>query len=57
MADIVLIPQVANAYRFGVDMKKFPLIDGIYKYVSQLEPIQRAEPKNQPDAPKEETKK
>jgi maleylacetoacetate isomerase len=57
MADIVLVPQVANAYRYGVDMKKFPTIDKIYQYVSKLEAIQNADPYHQPDTPPEAHKK
>lgn len=30
MADLCLIPQVYNANRFEIDMKKYPLVKGIY---------------------------
>jgi hypothetical protein len=38
-------------------MKKFPIIDKIYQHVSKLEPIQKADPNNQPDTPKDAVKK
>jgi hypothetical protein len=38
-------------------MKKFPTIDKIYHHVSKLEPIQKADPSNQPDTPRDTAKK
>ena len=50
LADIVLVPQVYNAERFGVDMSSFPLISKIAENCRQLEAFERAAPENQPDA-------
>lgn len=50
LADIVLIPQVYNAERFGVDMSTFPLISKIAENCRQLDAFDRASPENQPDA-------
>ncbi|MDM7860077.1 maleylacetoacetate isomerase [Alteromonas sp. ASW11-36] len=50
LADIVLIPQVYNAKRFGVDMTKYPLIASIDENCNELEAFQLAAPENQPDA-------
>jgi maleylacetoacetate isomerase len=50
LADIVLVPQVYNAERFGIDMSEFPLISKIAGNCRQLEPFRLAAPENQPDA-------
>jgi len=49
-ADITLVPQVANANRFKVDLGAFPNILRINANCLALEPFQRAMPANQPDA-------
>jgi len=49
-ADCALVPQVANAHRFKVDLGDFPTIRRINDACVALEPFQRAMPKNQPDA-------
>ena len=49
-ADITLVPQVANANRFKVDLSAFPNILRINANCLALEPFQRAMPANQPDA-------
>lgn len=50
LADIVLVPQVYNAKRFGLDMNKYPLISAIDENCNQLEAFINAAPENQPDA-------
>jgi maleylacetoacetate isomerase len=50
LADIVLVPQVYNALRFGVDMNQYPLINNIYANCNELEAFIAAKPENQPDA-------
>jgi len=50
LADCVLVPQVANANRFKVDLSDFPTIRRINDACLALEPFQRAAPQNQPDA-------
>lgn len=50
MADCTLVPQVANAERFKVDVSAFPTILRINAECQRLEAFQRAAPSNQPDA-------
>ncbi|HEY5928931.1 MAG TPA: maleylacetoacetate isomerase [Burkholderiales bacterium] len=49
-ADICLVPQVANAKRFKVDLTAFPTILRINDNCLALEPFRKAMPANQPDA-------
>jgi maleylacetoacetate isomerase len=49
-ADIALVPQVANANRFNVDLGPFPSIRRINEECLKLEPFSKAMPQNQPDA-------
>lgn len=50
MADLCLVPQVANALRHGVDMKLYPVIVRIDEEARGLDAFKAAEPENQPDA-------
>jgi glutathione S-transferase len=50
MADIFLVPQVANARRLKVPLEKFPKIVAIDAACLKLEGFDRARPENQPDA-------
>lgn len=49
-ADIVLVPQVANAVRYKVDLEPFPVIRRINENCLALEAFRKAMPQNQPDA-------
>jgi maleylpyruvate isomerase len=49
LADIVLVPQVANAVRFKVNLDGFPIIRRINEHCLALEPFKKAMPQNQPD--------
>ena len=49
-ADCALVPQVANARRFKVDLGAFPTIVRIDAACRELEPFKQAAPENQPDA-------
>ncbi len=49
-ADVVLVPQVANARRFQVDLSPFPTIVRIDAACNALEPFRKAAPAVQPDA-------
>ncbi|OTF76610.1 maleylacetoacetate isomerase-like protein [Euroglyphus maynei] len=49
LADFCLVPQVANAIRFKVDMDEFPLLKRLYEFLLTVEPIAKAQPSNQPD--------
>jgi len=50
VADICLVPQVANARRMKVPLDDFPKIVGIDAACLKLEAFDRAQPQNQPDA-------
>lgn len=50
LADIALVPQVANANRFKVDLSRYPAILAINKACLALDAFCRAAPQNQPDA-------
>jgi maleylacetoacetate isomerase len=50
LADICIVPQVYNALRFDVDMKRFPTIDKVYRNCQRLEAFVEAAPENQADA-------
>ena len=52
-ADCLLIPQIYNALRFGVDMTPYPNMVRINRACLALEAFQLAAPENQPDAPKD----
>jgi len=51
LADCCLVPQVYNAVRFGISLKKFPRIRRVNDACMDLEAFQRASPEAQPDAP------
>jgi maleylacetoacetate isomerase len=51
-ADISLVPQVANAKRFKVDLAPFPTIGRIDDECRKREAFRKAAPENQPDAEK-----
>jgi maleylacetoacetate isomerase len=48
IAEIVLVPQVANARRFNVDLAAFPRLVALDAACQALEAFQRAAPENQP---------
>jgi maleylpyruvate isomerase len=50
LADICLVPQVANSGRFGLDLTPWPTIHRIYAACVALPAFERALPGNQPDA-------
>ena len=50
LADVALVPQVANARRFGVDLGPYPTIHRIDAACRELEPFRLAAPENQSDA-------
>jgi maleylpyruvate isomerase len=50
LADICLVPQVANARRFNVPLDNFPKIVAIDAACRELPAFDKARPENQPDA-------
>jgi maleylpyruvate isomerase len=50
LADVYLVPQVANARRLKVPLDRFPKIVGIEAACLKLAAFDRARPENQPDA-------
>ena len=50
LADICLVPQVANARRFKVPLERFPKIVAIDAACAKLAAFEQARPENQPDA-------
>ena len=52
LADICLIPQVANANRFKCALDAFPKVAGIYQHAMKLSAFNDAQPSKQPDFPK-----
>ena len=50
MADMCLVPQVFNAGRFKVDMKRYPMIQRIYDTCMKHPAFDAAQPSKQPDA-------
>jgi maleylacetoacetate isomerase len=50
LADICLVPQVANARRLNVSLDKFPKVVGVEAACLKLPAFDKARPQNQPDA-------
>jgi len=50
LADICLVPQLANARRFGCDLSVYPTLLQIEKTCNGLPPFADAAPEKQPDA-------
>jgi maleylacetoacetate isomerase len=50
LADICLVPQVANARRFNVPLEQFPKIVAVDAACLTLSAFDKARPENQPDA-------
>jgi len=50
LADIVIVPQLLNCRRFGVDMAQFPRLAGIEAACAGLAAFKAAHPDVQPDA-------
>ena len=48
-ADLHLVPQVANARRFGCDLAPYPLLSSIDSACTVLEPFRAARGDRQPD--------
>jgi maleylacetoacetate isomerase len=50
VADLCIVPQLANARRFNVPIQQFPRLLGVEAACQQLEAFDRARPERQPDA-------
>ncbi len=49
LADVCLVPQVANALRFGCDLAGFPRLMAIHAHCLEQSAFQRSAPTEQPD--------
>ncbi|RWS01861.1 hypothetical protein B4U79_10565, partial [Dinothrombium tinctorium] len=49
LADLCLVPQVYNAYRFSVDMSAFPIISSIVQRLNEEEAFKKAHPDSKLD--------
>ena len=49
LADIALVPQVFNSYRYPFDLTPFPTIERIYQACMKLDAFAAADPSSQPD--------
>jgi maleylacetoacetate isomerase len=49
LADVCLIPQIANALRMGCDLSAFPCALSVFQHAKQHPAFVKAEPRNQPD--------
>jgi maleylpyruvate isomerase len=50
LADVCLVPQVANAQRFDFDVSRYATVWRIHDHCMSLEAFEQAKPANQPDA-------
>jgi maleylacetoacetate isomerase len=50
MADVCLVPQVANARRYNCDLEPYPTIRRVEKACLELPAFEQARPERQPDA-------
>jgi maleylpyruvate isomerase len=50
LADLCLVPQLANARRFGVDVNRFPRLQEVEMAAKALKAFADAAPERQPDA-------
>ena len=51
LADVCLVPQMANAHRFNCDVAPYPTLRAICAHLETLPAFARAAPGAQPDAP------
>jgi len=51
LADVYLVPQMANAHRFNCDITPYPTLCAICAHLEALPAFARAAPQAQPDAP------
>ncbi|WP_233873268.1 maleylacetoacetate isomerase [Paraburkholderia adhaesiva] len=49
LADLCLVPQIANAQRMGCDVNVYPRVMAVYRHAVEHPAFVKAEPKNQPD--------
>lgn len=52
--EIILVPQIYNGLRFGLDMQAFPKLNAVYQTCLTHEAFARAHPSVQPDTPTEQ---
>lgn len=50
LADVLLVPQVANSRRYKMDLTPYPTLQQVSAHLESLPPFQAARPEMQPDA-------
>jgi maleylacetoacetate isomerase len=50
IADVLLVPQVANAMRYQLDFSSYPTLQNVAKHLNELPAFSAARPDVQPDA-------
>jgi maleylacetoacetate isomerase len=50
MADVLLVPQVANSRRFKMDLARYPALQAVTTHLETLPAFLAARPEVQPDA-------
>lgn len=50
MADVLLVPQVANSRRYQMDLRRYPALHGVTTHLESLPAFLAARPEVQPDA-------
>jgi len=49
VADVCLVPQLASARRFGVELAPFPTLAAVEERCASIDAFEQARPENQPD--------
>jgi len=50
LADVCIVPQMANARRFSCDLEPFPTLRAVCAHLESLPAFAQAAPQAQPDA-------
>ncbi|KAG0287299.1 Glutathione S-transferase zeta-1, partial [Dissophora globulifera] len=53
MADIVLVPQIFNGVRFGLDLNAYPIASRLYQELNEIPEFKATHPTKQADCPEE----
>lgn len=55
LADVTIIAQLRNAYRFNVDLGNFPILEQLERNFYELDLVKNSTPEHMPDFPKTST--